>query len=49
MDWITIVSELGFPVSISLLLILRIETAIKDLSAAVDRLEYTINKAQQED
>ena len=42
MDLVTIVSELGFPIVIALYLMIRIETAVKDLITAVSSLEQRL-------
>lgn len=44
MDWIQVVSELGFPMAISIYLVIRIEKQLIDLKDSIDHLSEQIKK-----
>ena len=41
-DWISLIKELGFPVVITLYILIRLEGAVKDLTAAIIKLDTYI-------
>lgn len=38
MDWIQVVSELGFPIAIAIYLLVRIEKTLIDLKETIDQM-----------
>lgn len=44
--WIELISNLGFPIAITLFVLLRVEGSIKDLSQRIDVLTEEIRKSE---
>ncbi|HOJ92761.1 MAG TPA: YvrJ family protein [Dictyoglomaceae bacterium] len=41
-EWITLISNLGFPIVVSLILLVRIETRLENLTKAINELSQAI-------
>lgn len=46
-EWITLVSNVGFPIAIAAYLLIRIEARMEGLSAAINQLTQTIAAFQR--